>query len=293
FCVSKSGFGYYWLVPLKNTGQFPSAMELAEPGYSADVSEIINIKQEQAAKDKMPKFSATPYDQAVEAKFKQKEILFWMMRESKSYEKHPKHKSLYDALMLSLIQDEDDLDRLVLDLKKGDSSKKTSKGDTLPKSSKTGKSASAKEPVKEATHEVIMGDEELDQENVNDANQPQDGKAAPKYDWFKQPPRPPTDPLTFDELIDTHIDFFNLVKNYLKLDKITKSDFSGPVNNLLKGTCNRCPFDLSKPLPLKGHPGHLTVDVEIRLQQQFGVLKIYRFRKEVYYVNYKDEACKL
>ncbi|GJT81359.1 hypothetical protein Tco_1055701, partial [Tanacetum coccineum] len=142
----------------------------------------------------------TPYDQVVEAEYKQKEILFKMMRESKSYEKHPKHKALYDALVLSLIQDEDDLDKVILYLRKRDhifSIQETSKGDTPPKSSKTGKSASAEESVKEATHEVTMGEEELVQENVNNADQPQaysepQTDNAPKKNWFKPPPRPPT-----------------------------------------------------------------------------------------------------
>ncbi|GKA26591.1 hypothetical protein Tco_0712700 [Tanacetum coccineum] len=147
--------------------------EIIQQSSQKDVFKIIKIKQEQTAKEKVPKFSATLYDQAAEAEYKQKEILFKMMRESKSYEKNPKHKALYDALVLSLIQDEDDLDRVILYLRKRDPSKKTSKGDTPPKSSKTGKSASAEESVKEATHKVTMGEEELVQENVNNADQPQ------------------------------------------------------------------------------------------------------------------------
>ncbi|GJU36753.1 hypothetical protein Tco_1185107 [Tanacetum coccineum] len=70
--------------------------------------------------------------------------------------------------------------------------------------------------------------------------------------------------------------------NRLKIDKLTKARLVGPIYNLLKGTCqssieleynmeecykalsdqldwknpkkHRCPFDLSKPLPLKGLP---------------------------------------
>nr|GFB51982.1 hypothetical protein [Tanacetum cinerariifolium] len=126
-----------------------------------------------------------------------------------------------------LIQDEDDLDRVIPDLRKRDreededpsagsnqekrkrssgkdyepsntssASKKTSKGDTSPKSSKTDKSASTKESVKETTHE---------------------------------------DPL--NELMVTPIEFSNFTKNYLKLEKITKLDLVGPVYDLLKGTC--------------------------------------------------------
>nr|GEU32884.1 hypothetical protein [Tanacetum cinerariifolium] len=37
-----------------------------------------------------------------------------MMRESKSYDKHPKHKSLYDALVQSLLVDEDDMNQGVV-----------------------------------------------------------------------------------------------------------------------------------------------------------------------------------
>ncbi|GJX42585.1 hypothetical protein Tco_0257575 [Tanacetum coccineum] len=197
--------------------------ELIQQSSQKDVFEIIKIKQEQAAKEPQLKFSATPYDQVVEAEFKQKEILFKMMREYKSYRKHPKHKAVYDALMLSLIQDEDDLDRMVQDLRKRDrkededpstgsnqgkkkrssgkgsepsktssASKKTSKGNTPPKSSKNGKSASAKSPdYRRATHEVTMGDEEPVQDNVNDVDQP-NGEAELKNDWFKQTSRPPT-----------------------------------------------------------------------------------------------------
>ncbi|GJU32857.1 hypothetical protein Tco_1176446 [Tanacetum coccineum] len=63
---------------------------------------------EYASKQKDSKQSATPLNQE---EFKQKDILFKMMRESKSFEKHPTHKALYDALMLSLIKDEDDMDK--------------------------------------------------------------------------------------------------------------------------------------------------------------------------------------
>ncbi|GJW66687.1 hypothetical protein Tco_0121111, partial [Tanacetum coccineum] len=72
-------------------------------------------------------------------------------------------------------------------------SKETSKGDTLPKSSKTDKSASTEKTVKEATHEVTIGKEEPVQENVNDADQPQDDEPRTyKFPWFKKPPRPAT-----------------------------------------------------------------------------------------------------
>ncbi|GKC17756.1 hypothetical protein Tco_1014538 [Tanacetum coccineum] len=185
-------------------------------------------KQETAAKENIPKFSATPYDQATEVEFKQKEILFKMMMESKSYGKHPKHRQLYDAVMLSMIHDEYGLDRMFPeqpkkkkrdhgddkdeDLSAGPNQGKktkrrrtkefelsnkssTSKGNSSPKTSKSDKHVHAEESVVVPTHEVIM-DAAID-DVVIDNDQPQDDSEpkldrAPKNDWFKQPPRPPT-----------------------------------------------------------------------------------------------------
>ncbi|GKB82540.1 hypothetical protein Tco_0949435 [Tanacetum coccineum] len=89
--------------------------------------------------------------------------------------------------------------------------------------------------------------------------------------------------------------------NRLKKDKITKADLEGPTFMLLKGTCrnqikleynfeqcylalsdkldwtnpegDRCPFDMSKPLPLQGPPGHLTVPVDYFFNNDLEYLK--------------------
>ncbi|GJS52284.1 hypothetical protein Tco_0625646 [Tanacetum coccineum] len=131
---------------------------------------------------------------------------------------------------------------------KSSTSKETSKGNTSPRASKTDKPVNAKETVAEPTEEAAL--------KTNNAL---------KNDWFKQPPRPPTpdsewnkgkaiedgpeqtwyndlvsvekDPLTFDELMATPIDFSKFPMNRLKLEKITKADLVGPVYKLLKGTC--------------------------------------------------------
>ncbi|GJT00284.1 hypothetical protein Tco_0821453 [Tanacetum coccineum] len=86
-------------------------------------------------------------------------------------------------------------------------------------------------------------------------------------------------PLTFNDLMSTPIDFYTFSMNRLQISKLTKAHLVGPVYNLLKGTCkscveleynmeecyralfgeldwnnpegNRCPYDLSKPLPLQ------------------------------------------
>ncbi|GJZ52158.1 retrovirus-related pol polyprotein from transposon TNT 1-94 [Tanacetum coccineum] len=203
---------------------------------------------------------------------------------------------------------------------------------TPPKTSKSDKLVHAKESVVVPTDEVIR--DAANDNVVNDANQPQDDSepktyTTPRNNCFTQPPRPPTpdlewnkgkeivdgqdqtwfndllsakkDPLTFDELMATPIDFSKFVMNRLKIDKLTKVRLVGPVYNLLKGTCqssieleynieecykalsnqldwnnpegDRCPFDLSKPLPLKGCPGHLTVALEYFFNNDLKYLK--------------------
>nr|GEU49871.1 hypothetical protein [Tanacetum cinerariifolium] len=148
-------------------------------------------KQEHAAKEQLLKQSAKPYDQIAEAKFNQKGILFNMMRESKKRcredkEEDPSSGSNQEQRKRISGKESKSLNPSL-------TSKKTSKGNNSPKSSKTGKSASDAKTVEEATHEVTIGDEELGQENVNDADQPQDDSVpmsdtATKNDWFKQPP---------------------------------------------------------------------------------------------------------
>ncbi|GJZ11455.1 hypothetical protein Tco_0546214 [Tanacetum coccineum] len=109
------------------------------------------------------------------------------------------------------------------------------------------------------------------------------------------------DSLTFDELMATPIDFSKYYMNRLKIDNLTQAHLVGPVYELLKGTCksnielecnmeecfkaltnkldwnnpegDRCPFDLTKPLPLKGRPGLLTVTAEYFFNNDLEFLK--------------------
>ncbi|GJW11464.1 hypothetical protein Tco_1577291 [Tanacetum coccineum] len=107
----------------------------------------------------------------------------------------------------------------------------------------------------------------------------------------------------------TPIDFSKYAMNRLKIENLTQAHLVGPVYELLKGTCtsniklectsnieleynmeecfkaltdkldwnnpdgDRCPFDLTKPLPLKGCPGRLTVAVEYFFNKDLEFLK--------------------
>ncbi|GKB52733.1 hypothetical protein Tco_0903486 [Tanacetum coccineum] len=109
---------------------------------------------------------------------------------------------------------------------------------------------------------------------VNNADDQPDAEVAPKT----------------DKSTCTPIDFTAFAMNRLKRTKLTKADRVGLVYNLLKGTCksyveleysieefyralsdhldwnnpegNRCPYDLSKPIPFHGSLGRLTVHAD-------------------------------
>ncbi|GJW56351.1 hypothetical protein Tco_0103082 [Tanacetum coccineum] len=95
--------------------------------------------------------------------------------------------------------------------------------------------------VEEPDFEIASDDvEQTVDDLVNDTDQPQDDLELKIGN-----------PLTFDEIMATSIDFSKFAMNRLKIDKLTKADLD-----------DRCPFDLRKSLPLKGHPCHLTVAAE-------------------------------
>ncbi|GKC24022.1 hypothetical protein Tco_1026172 [Tanacetum coccineum] len=199
-----------------------------------------------------------------------------MMMASKSCEKHPAHKALYEALIQSLFMDEDDMDKAAAaDLstqlkrkhddqdedpsagpnqgkktnrgrtkelessKKSSTSKETSKGNTPPKASSTDKSVNAEETVAKPSEEVTIDVEEKNINNdvFNDADHHKMIMLQINIEqtWFNDLVSTEKDPLTFDELMATPIDFSMFAMNRLKLDKITKADLVGLVYKLLKG----------------------------------------------------------
>ncbi|GJU89201.1 hypothetical protein Tco_1301624 [Tanacetum coccineum] len=109
------------------------------------------------------------------------------------------------------------------------------------------------------------------------------------------------DPKEFNDLIGSTIDFTKFAKNYLKKDKLMKADLEGPAFALLKGNFKnnieleynmeqcylaltdqidwanpeggKCPYDLSKPLPLQGPPGHKTIYVDFFFKKDLEYLK--------------------
>ncbi|GJV86546.1 hypothetical protein Tco_1530484 [Tanacetum coccineum] len=96
---------------------------------------------------------------------------------------------------ISLDRGENAMDKGVTDTIKDHKRKHDDDDDEDPLSFKTGKSASANEPVEEPTAEVVMDDKGEDV--VRDDDQPKDTSErktakTPNPEWFTQPPRPPT-----------------------------------------------------------------------------------------------------
>ncbi|GKB14361.1 hypothetical protein Tco_0848284 [Tanacetum coccineum] len=153
------------------------------------------------------------------------------MHENKSFNRNPANHRLYHALMEALIEDENAMDKGVANTVKEHKQKhddddddddppaRPNQGKAPSKGSKIGKSASANEPDEEPIVEVVMDD------------------AGENVPWFNQMVSATKDPLTFDDLIATPIDFSKYVLNRLKIDNLTQDLLLGPAYDLLKGTC--------------------------------------------------------
>ncbi|GKC74837.1 hypothetical protein Tco_1120720 [Tanacetum coccineum] len=245
--------------------------------------EILKIKKEQVEKQKMPKFTIKSIDKAALKEFDQKSSLYQTMHANKEcLDTIKDHKRKHDDDEDPPVRPNQGKKRKRRRSKESESSKKPSTTKETPK--------------------VVVGDDDQPQ----DTSEPKTTK-TPNLEWFTQPPRPPTpdpewnkrqvvpdqpeqhwfnqmvsttkDPLTFNELMATLIDFSKYVLDRLKIDNLTQDILLGLVYNMLKGTCSssvkleyyfqecfnalidkldwnnpkgdRYPFDLSKPLPLQ------------------------------------------
>ncbi|GJQ88874.1 hypothetical protein Tco_0000013 [Tanacetum coccineum] len=209
------------------------ADELRKEFSQKDASEIWKIKLEHATKEQLPKHSAKPFDQAARAEFDQKEILFHMMRENKSYENHPPHQALYDALLQSKILNEDDMekDKTVehpTQKKRQHNDKNQGPPAGPDQGLKKRKANKDAEPSKKLTSVAPTPDPEWSKGKLVDNE--------PAQNWLNDLANAEKPPLTFYELMITPIDFSAYAMNRLKISKLTKADLVGPVYNLLKGT---------------------------------------------------------
>ncbi|GJU52308.1 hypothetical protein Tco_1226022 [Tanacetum coccineum] len=235
---------------------------------------------------------------------KLKRVLMDKMTKSQSYLIDDTQKILYDALVTAYKhdkdlfntygptvvlkraredddnQDEDPTTVLNQGLKRRKTSKETetSKKSSTSKDSSKGKfpatsSKSSKSTKEQVEEPIFVKDSDDDTEFDNS--------------WLNDLAKATKPPISFNELMDTPIEFSVFAMNRLKIDNLTKADLVGPIYNMLKGTCksyveldytmeecygamseqldwsnpegNRCPYDLSKPLPVQMSQGRQIV----------------------------------
>ncbi|GKD22647.1 hypothetical protein Tco_1224350 [Tanacetum coccineum] len=161
---------------------------------------------EHATKQQVPKETITSSDTTALEEFDQKTTLFETMTKSKSFNKSPKHKALYHALMESILKDEEAMEE-----DRGLKQKKTSKGtETSKKTYATKDSSKGKSPttslkssksrksVKDQVKELIFMqdfdyaehddvDMPRDQgENMGNTDEQPNDEDVPKNDWYKK-----------------------------------------------------------------------------------------------------------
>nr|GEU71103.1 hypothetical protein [Tanacetum cinerariifolium] len=188
------------------------------------------------------------------------------MTKTKLFNQNPKYKALYHALMKSILEDEDAMDKGVADeLKKrkpDDADKDEGPTAGLDRGLNRQNTDYAKHDDAEFNNtDMPMGHGE----DLGKTNEQLKDEVVPKNDWYKKSRSdPPYDfewnkgklvddgpeqswlndmanatkpPLTFDELMHTPIYFPAIAMNCLKIDRLTKEHLVGPAYNLLKGTC--------------------------------------------------------
>ncbi|GJR02722.1 retrotransposon protein, putative, ty3-gypsy subclass [Tanacetum coccineum] len=202
-----------------------------------DLQKIHKVKKEQDENKNMPKYTIKSTDKATLKEYDQKSALYQTMHENKSFNRNPANHALYHALMEALMEDENAMDKGVADIGKKTKRQRTKESDSFKKPSTTKETPKGKALLKGSkTGEDVVGDDDQPQ----DTSEPKTNK-TPNQDWFKKSPRPPTpdpkwnkrqvvldqpeqswfnqmvfaikDPLTFNDLMATLIDFSNTIKH--------------------------------------------------------------------------------
>ncbi|GJU71019.1 hypothetical protein Tco_1262424 [Tanacetum coccineum] len=190
-----------------------------------DVPHFGKIKQEKAAKQSMPKYSTKPFDEASLKEYDQKDKLIKLMIKSKSYNTHPAHMKLYDALMDSLCHDDQDpstdadketkkrkrKDSSASSLKESKNKEESSKDDDMAADVMPHDDSPTQDKSKWFKQDVVVEPETLDPEWCKEPN----ADDAPELNWFNEMVNAEKDPLTFDDLMGSTVDFTKFAKHCL------------------------------------------------------------------------------
>ncbi|GJY96901.1 hypothetical protein Tco_0513811, partial [Tanacetum coccineum] len=178
--------------------------------------------------------------------------------------------ALYHALMEALIEDENAMDKGVADTVKNH--KRQYDDDEDDDEDPSGGPNQGKKTKRRRTKESESSMKPSTTKETSKAKAPtKSSKPAPKINkpckdtWFKQPPRPHTPDPEWNKRQIEHA----LLEYYMEECSKALTDRLD-WNNLNE---DRCPFDLTKPLPLKGCPSYLTVAAEYFFNNDLEFLK--------------------
>ncbi|GJR38625.1 hypothetical protein Tco_1214309 [Tanacetum coccineum] len=291
------------MIPEKSTPTPPpTKTELQLQKYPNPIPNILN-----EVKNQLPKLLPKAVSDFIQPKMERT-----VRDKSGSFQEHETHLDLYNDLIGLIGIDEailkgeidptkvlkerrhDDKDKdPSVDAEKGKKKRRRkdselSKDKEIAGSSKKGKAPSQQPTTDkivnadETIHKTAMETEEPVADNVvNVEEQPQDD-AAPKRDtsiWFKQYVilvNAEEDPLTFDDLMGSTVDFTKFSKNHLKKDKITKADVEGPTFSYSKELTEialNWSTIWNNSLPLQDPPVHLTIPVDFFFNNDLEYLK--------------------
>ncbi|GJR18582.1 hypothetical protein Tco_0967109 [Tanacetum coccineum] len=192
------------------------------------------------------------------SKYELKMFLFEKMDKIHSYLTHNKHQALFDALLNSISLDD------AIARGQADQEKVLRKRDHEDEDPSVGpnQGQSSKERLVQKPPRRPTPDPEWNKRQVVEDQ--------PEQPWFNNMVSTAKDSLTFDELMATPIDFSNIELEYnIKecFKALTdKHDWKNPEGDY-------CPFDLTKPLPLKGRPDRLTIAAEYFFNNDLEFLK--------------------
>nr|GEV05485.1 hypothetical protein [Tanacetum cinerariifolium] len=286
------------------------------------VSDFVKPRMESTFRDVLQKnpinlFNSSSSSTSIESftEYELKNMLYNKIQKSGSFNKHEKHLDLYNCLIGLILLDkaitkgEIDPKEDFKPSKDKDQSSSSKAGETPSKSSSTDKSVNAEETVHEPQDDVAPKQENsiwFKQDARPETLDPEWHKVsnaddALEHTWFHELVNADKNPLTFDDLMGSTVDFKKFAMHRLKKDKITKADLEGPAYNLLKGTyrnnieleynLEQCylalldkldwanpegdisPFDLSKPLPLQDYQGRLILPVNFFFNNDLEYLK--------------------
>ncbi|GJU74802.1 hypothetical protein Tco_1266207 [Tanacetum coccineum] len=220
----------YFVKPAPESSKIQKPTIDLEQESKKSASEIHKIKREQAEKQKMSKYTIKSTDKAELKEYDQKSALYQTMHENKSFNRNPANHALYHALMEALIEDENAMDKGVVDTVKNhkrqhdddddDDYEDLSAGPNQGKKTKrrrTKESESSKKPstTKETSKckasskssKLTLNQDWFKQPPDPEWNKRQVVLDQPEQPWFNQMVSATKDPLTFNDLMATPINF--------------------------------------------------------------------------------------